>query len=247
MIDRDPFKFLASLTDAFRKRLDADSALKPQFHYFAASMEAVSVRFSALDTLAAAFPNACVNANLDLKKRQEQHQILFDFFSNAWAAAESFYFGSYFVGYVLGPANFTFGMPQNGQLAKLRRISPKETVNAYSLFELHSAFTKQLQDFLDSDEYKLLDSMRNLLVHRLIPGRTISVSTVPGRAASHLIGLDTWYDGEVNRLYGGSFSPQKREFELNDNCLLRQRDWLDASIYKLSEELSKLATTKGLV
>jgi hypothetical protein len=90
VIERDPYRFLSSLTDAFRKRLEADSAVKPQFHFYVASMEAVSVRFSALDRLAAEFPKACVNTSLDLGERREQHQILFDFFSNAWAAVESF-------------------------------------------------------------------------------------------------------------------------------------------------------------
>jgi hypothetical protein len=87
MTERDPHKFLASLTDAFRKHLDVDPTVKPQFHYFTASMEAVSVRFSALDRLAAEFPIASVNTNVDLGKRQERNQILFDFFSNASAYA----------------------------------------------------------------------------------------------------------------------------------------------------------------
>lgn len=247
MIDRDPYKLPSSLTDAFRKRLDADSTVKPQFHYFSASMEAVSARFSALDRLAVDFPNACLNVNVDRVKRQQQQQILFDFFSNAWAAAESFCFGSYFVGSVLDPATFALGIPQSRQLTKLRRINPEATRNAYGSFAPTSAFTKQLQDFLDSNDYKLIDSMRNLLVHRLIPGRTISVSALLARGLPHSIDLDTWYDGEVDRLYGGSFAPQKRVFKLDDNCLSRQRDWLDQSIDSLSKELSNLATAKGLV
>jgi hypothetical protein len=178
---------------------------------------------------------------------QEQNQILFDFFSNAWAAVESFCCGSYFIGSVLDPANFTFGIPHNGKLTKLRSIKPKATRDAYGSFAPSSAFTKQLQDFLDSDEYKLLDSMRNLLVHRMIPGRIARISTVPGTDFPHMIDLDLWHDGEVNRLYGGSFPPQKRVFELDDDCLSRQRDWIDRCIDGLSQELSKLATAKGLV
>jgi hypothetical protein len=88
--------------------------------------------------------------------------------------------------------------------------------------------------------------MRNLLVHRLIPGRAIFISTAPERVSPHSIDLDTWHDGEVSRLYGGSFPSQKRVLELDDNCLSRQRDWIDRSIDSLSQELSKLATTKGL-
>ena len=184
-----------------------------------------------------------MNANVDLAKRQEQHQILFDFFSNASAVAESFCCGSYFVGSVLDPANFTLGIPYNGHMTELWKIDPKNTRIGYNSFEPQSAFTKQLQDFLDSNEYKLISSMRNLLVHRMVPGRTIRISA-PN--ASHSIDLDLWYDGDVYRFYGGTFSPQKRVFELDGDCLSRERDWIDISIHDLSEELSQLAAAKGL-
>ena len=244
LIDRDPYKFLAGLVGAFQNRLNTDPSVKPQLHFFAAAMEAVSVRFSALDRWAAAFPSACVNANVDLGKRQEQHQILFDFFCNAWASVESFCCGGYFIGSVLHPVNFAFGIPQSGQLTKLKKITPKETLGSYNTFEPRAAFTSQLQAFWDSDEYKLIRDMRMLLEHRMVPGRTILVQA-PN--ASHSIDLDIWYDGDVYRLYGGSFPPTRRMFELDDNCLSRQRDWLDVSIHDLSEKLGQLAATKGLV
>jgi hypothetical protein len=244
MTDRDPYKFLASLTEAFNRRQATDSTLTPQFHYFRASMEAVSVRFSALDRLAAAFPSACVNVNTDLGKRQEQHQLLFDFFSNAWASVESFCCGSYFIGSVLDPVNFPFGIPQSGHLTKLKKINPKETLDSYNRFEPNAAFTRQLQAFWDSNEYKLISAMRILLEHRIIPGRTIR-PLAPN--VSHSIDLDIWYDGDVYRLYGGSFPPSGRVFELDDNCLSKQRDWLDVSIHDLSEKLGQLAAAKGLV
>jgi len=187
MTERNPHKFLASLTDAFRKRLDVDPTVKPQFHYFTASMEAVSVRFSALDRLAAEFPIASVNTNEDLGKRQERNQILFDFFSNASAVVESFCCGSYFIGSVLDPANFLLGKPRNNLMTELWKIDPKKTLIAYNSFGPQSAFTKRLQDFLDSNEYKLINSMRNLLVHRMVPGITIRPLA---RSAAHAIDLD---------------------------------------------------------
>ena len=247
LIDRDPYKFLAGLVGAFQNRLNTDPSVKPQFHFFTASMAAVSTRFSALDRWAAEFPKACVGVNQDLGKHQEQHQLLFDFFSNASAAAESFCFGSYFIGSVLDPTNFPLAIPQSGHLTELWKIDPKKTRNGYGLFEPNSPFTKRLGDFLDSDEYKLISSMRNLLVHRIIPGRTISIATAPGRVTSHLIDLDLWFDGDVYRSYGGSFPPQRRVFELDDNCLSKQRDCLDVSIHDLSEELSQLAVSKQLI
>lgn len=247
LVERDPYKFLAGLVGAFQNRLNTDSSLKPRFHFFSASMEAVSVRFSALDRLAAAFPSACVNANVNLVKRQEQHQLLFDFFSNAWASVESFCCGSYFVGSVLDPVSFPYGVPRRNLLKRLRRITPNETLDSYNAFEPDAVFTRRLQAFLNSKEYKLISTMRMLLEHRMVPGRTISISLDPGKDHAHLIDVDTWYDGDVYRLYGGSFPPQRRVFELDGNSLFRQRDWLDVSIHQLSEELCQLAADKGLV
>jgi hypothetical protein len=242
LVDRDPDKFLAALARAFQNRVNTNRSLLPQSQYFFASMAAVSVRFSALDRLAAAFPIACVNADVDLVKRQEQHQILFDFFSNARASVESFCCGSYFIGSVLDPTDFPLAIPQNGHLTELWRIDPKKARNGYNLSEPNSAFTKRLEDFLNSDEYKLVSAMRSLLVHRIIPGRTILIQA-PN--ASHVIDLDIWYGGDVYRLYGGSSPPTRRMFELDDNCLSKQRDWLDVSIHQISEELSQLAVAKG--
>jgi hypothetical protein len=182
-----------------------------------------------------------------LGKHQEQHQLLFDFFSNAWASVESFCCGSYLIGSVLDPGNFPFAIPQSDRLTKLKKITPKATLGSYNTFEPNAVFTRQLQAFLDSNEYKLISDMRMLLEHRLVPGRTISISLSPGKDHTHLIDLDTWYDGDVCRLYGGSFPPQGRVFELDGNCLFRQRDWLDVSIHQLSEELCQLAAAKGLV
>jgi len=243
MTERDPDKFLASLTDAFRKRLEMDSTVKSQFHYFEASKEAVSVRLCALDRLAAQCPISSQNTNVDLGKRQERNQVLFDFFSNASAVIESFCCGSYFVGSVLDSANFPLVTLSNNVMTELRKINPKKTKTAYNSFAPQSPFTKRLQVLLDSNEYELISSMRNLLVHRMVPGLTIQLQPT---GATHAIDLDLWYDGEVRRCYGGALPPAKRMFDLDDACLSTQRNWIDDSIHDLSEELSQFAATKGL-
>jgi hypothetical protein len=187
LIERDPYKFLAGLAGAFQNRVNANRSILPQSQYFFASRTAVSTRFSALDRLAAEFPKACVDVNQDLGKHQEQHQLLFDFFSNAWASVESFCCGSYFIGSVLDPGNFPFAIPQSDRLTKLKKITPKATLGSYNTFEPNAVFTRQLQAFLDSNEYKLISDMRMLLEHRLVPGRTISISLNPGKDHTHLI------------------------------------------------------------
>lgn len=181
-----------------------------------------------------------MNANTDLSKRREQNQILFDFFSNALASFESFCCGSYFVGAALDPVLFPFGTPLSGTLTKLKRIYPKSTLESYRAFAPTSAFTNHLRDCLDSDEYRLIDAMRNLLVHRVVPGRSIRL----GGNIPHGIDLDQWWEGDVTRIYGGSGFPEpKRVFELDVNCLVRQRDWIENAVDGLSKNLTELTVT----
>jgi hypothetical protein len=71
MVERDSEKFLSSLNEAFRIRQEANASLKAQYMFFFASMSAVSLRLTALDSLAAKFPEASINVATDLSKRQE--------------------------------------------------------------------------------------------------------------------------------------------------------------------------------
>lgn len=177
MVERDPDKFLSSLVVAIRNRMEADDSLKPQYHLYSASISAVSLRLSALDSLAAKFEEASINVNTNLEKRKEQDQILFDFFSNASASFESFCSGSYFVGAVLYPNGFDFGQPKNRVLENLKKIGPESAHKSYQQFAPNSDFTIGLRELLGSDKYKMLEMMRNLLLHRIHPGRTIRLST----------------------------------------------------------------------
>jgi hypothetical protein len=232
-------KFMSALGATLHKRQEADTSLKPQYMFFYASMSAVAVRLTALDSLAEKFPKACVGANTDLGKRREQNQILFDFFSNALASFESFCCGSYFVGAALDPVLFHFGTPVHSTLKKLKGIYPKSTLESYMAFAPDSAFTNQLADCLGSDEYRLSDAMRNLLVHRFVPGRSIRLST-HRRNIPDGIDLDLWYKGDVSRIYGGTFPEPPWEFDLDANCLVRQRDWIDNTIDGLAKQLTEL-------
>jgi hypothetical protein len=149
------------------------------------------------------------------------------------------------VGAVLDKGSFGFGVPVGGVLTELRKIYPKSTLESCKKFAPTSTFTKQLQDCLHSDEWKRMDMMRNLLVHRIVPGRTIRLST--HRDLPDSIDLDQWFEGDVTRIYGGVGLPEpKWTFELDANCLVRQRDWIDKSIDGISERLTELAKDNGL-
>jgi hypothetical protein len=240
MVDRDPEKFLSTLSAALHKRLEGDASIKPQWMFFSTSKSAVSLRLSALDSLAEKFPQACVGANTDLGKRREQDQILFDFFANALASFESFCCASYFVGAVLDPVSFPAGIPVNDTLSDLRQINPTSTLKSYKVFASNSEFTKELQASLFSDKYTKTNKIRNLLLHRLTPGRTILLSTHTD--LPHRLDLDLWFSGDLKGIYGGSGIPEsKLVFDLPPDCLTIERDWVDKTIDGLAGQLTELA------
>jgi hypothetical protein len=93
--------------------------------------------------------------------------------------------------------------------------------------------------------WKRMDMMRNLLVHRIVPGRTIRLSA--RRDLPDSIDLDQWFEGDVTRIYGRVGLPEpKWTFELDANCLVMQMDWIDKSIDGISERLTELAKDNGL-
>jgi hypothetical protein len=241
MVDRDPENFLSALTNAFHRRFEAEPSLKPQFLFYSASMRAVSIRLGALDALSSSFPEASKNAGINQRKRWQQDQILFDFFSNASAAFESFCCGSYFLGAVLDPSNFKFAIPEKGWLKELPKIGPERTLKSYKAFAPNSKFTEQLHDCLNSTEYKVIAMMRNLLVHRVAPGRIRQLSS-----NLDVMDLDVWFKGEVSRFYTTNLPAPESVFEVDDDCLARERDWIDNSIDGLAKELAELAKAKSL-
>jgi hypothetical protein len=86
----------------------------------------------------------------------------------------------------------------------------------------------------------LIDALRNLLVHRIVPGRSIQLSN--SREIPHGIDLDQWWEGDMTRIYGGCGFPEpKRVFDLDANCLVRERDWVDNTIDGLAKQLTELA------
>jgi hypothetical protein len=96
-------------------------------------------------------------------------------------------------------------MPVNHVFTQLRRISPETTLQSYEEFAATSLFTKQLRDCWDSDERKLMEKMRNLLVHRIVTGRIIPAGDIP-----HAIDLEQWFEGDMTRVYGESDLPESK-------------------------------------
>jgi hypothetical protein len=88
----------------------------------------------------------------------------------------------------------------------------------------------------------VLTAMRNVLLHRFDPGRTVSLN--PSRP--HLIDLDLWYDADWTRAQGGTVPESRLKFSLDPDALIKLRDWIDEQLTSLSSGLCSLAATYQL-
>jgi hypothetical protein len=239
MIDRDPDAYLSSLYGPLNRRCQADSRLQPASHAFYAAKSAVSTRMKAIDEHAKKFEDLVDDPKRpsELAKRLPiENQVLFDFFANGLSALESFCFASYYVGAVIDSAKFNVNKNPRG-------IVPKEVSARFNALDPTDGFTLALSACLSSSEFQLLTAMRNMLLHRLHPGRSVRVFNP---SAPHEIDLDLWHDGDWSRAQGGTMPQSKLKFLLGSDALIKLRNWIDGQLGSLSLALSALAGKRGL-
>ena len=170
-----------------------------------------------------------------MQRMFEEDQLLFGFFTNALSAIESFCFGAYFVGTALRKSGFD----PNPDLVF---VSPKKTLKCFRNFYSNSPFTKTLRRCIWSDEYGTISAIRNMLSHRLSPGRTIRPMV-----DIHSWNLDQWHEGDWSSEGPGiSKPPPKIEFLLESKSLIELRDWSEQQLELLGKNLQSLAASKGL-
>jgi hypothetical protein len=141
---------------------------------FALSEVAVIDRLTALPNINGRFKRALLRRR-SLKRQALENVALFDFFTNALAAMESFVFGAYCVGVELDPSLFN---PSRN----LWEIKPAITLACYHKRAPNSSFYQSLRACLHSKEYNSISAMRNVLCHRGMPGRYVELSTIAGSA-----------------------------------------------------------------
>jgi hypothetical protein len=239
MLTRDPEMFLKSLSDAFIDHTAEPSIPRRNAHFFSAAKRAVIARLKALDRIILQFASLSKEP-LTLERTFEEDQLLYDFFANALSAIESFCFGAYFLGTTLSDSTFEAE-------PKLRCINPQNTLNRFKNYCANSPFTKALQTCISSQEYRDIAAVRNVLSHRINPGRSIHFTTAPLPSPANSWNLDQWVEGEwSNAGPGVGNPPPKKEISLEPKMLNGFRDWLDQQLELLSKELQSLADFHGL-
>jgi hypothetical protein len=184
MIDRDPDAYLRPLYGSVCRCCQANPNLTPASHAFYAAKSAVPTRLKAIDAHAEKFVELVTDPHrsAELAARLPiENQALFDFFANALAALESFCFASYYVAAVIDSTRFSVNKNP-------REISPKAVSACFKALDSTHGFTTASSACLSSRNFDLLRAMRNMLLHRLQPGRTIQLGT----SAPDEIDLDLW-------------------------------------------------------
>jgi hypothetical protein len=239
MLTRDPEIFLKSLSDAFIDRTTEPSIPRRNAQFFSAAKRAVIARLKALDRIVPQFEGFSKDPH-SVQRNSEEDQLLYDFFANALSAIESFCFGAYFLGTALSKSVFELE-------PKLRCINPQNTLSCFQKYYANSPFTSALQTCISSQEYRDITAIRNMLSHRITPGRSIHFTTAPLPGLPNSWDLDQWYDGDWSNAGPGVGNPSpKREISLEPKMLIDFRDWLDQQLELLGSELENLMAYHGL-
>jgi hypothetical protein len=235
MLSRDADVFLNSLsTTLFAHTSAPDSVPTRNAHFFHAAKSASIARLVALDRIIPEFEKLS-KEDRTTERMFEEDQLLFDFFANAHSSIESFCFGAYFLGTALEKSVLD---PDPDLLF----VTPKKTLKYFRNLYSNSPFTKMLRRCIWSQDYRTISAIRNMLSHRLSPGRTIRPMM-----DMHSWNLDQWYEGEWSSVGEGVGKPMaEKEFQIESKSLTGLRDWLHRQLELLGKRLQSLAAGRGL-
>lgn len=113
-------------------------------------------------------------------ERYVQEHHLFGFFYTGLAALEAFHYGLFAMGALVKPLEFPMVTPGNR-----RAVIPEKTFETFSTFFPAEPLPLKLGALKDDQEWKNWNDTRNVLSHRMIPGRAYLLSTAesgPGGA-----------------------------------------------------------------
>lgn len=122
----------------------------------------------------------------------EIEQCIYTFFANALSTLECFAFCLYFVGSMLDPRAFN-------KISKPRDITPKSTLAAYRSALPNAPITQCMDAMIKDPAFVRIDTVRNMLAHRLAGKRTVSSVGSTGQDGSYNCKRDErWYIPGLN-------------------------------------------------
>jgi hypothetical protein len=209
-------EFGTHASEFFPAALSDESLNDPQQrrHQFVGSWQAVRFRYRACSEANEEFKSLFQNAsglwrewNADEEHSYKMERCLYTFFTNGLSVFESFAFCLYFVGNAIKPQYFTL-------VNQPRKITLRSASEAFQAAFPHAEISNRLSALANDADLCRLDSIRNILSHRIAGMRSVrsySVLELDGAVtgtreeAWHLHGTDELrYDEEmIQRLLNG--------------------------------------------
>jgi hypothetical protein len=149
-------------------------------------------------------------------ERYRQDHDLFGFVVSSLSAIECVYFAAYCIGSLLKPTDFPLSRPAS------LKFYPQDVSKRFQLAFPGDMLTDAMRAVLGDPEYKQLRDLRNVLAHRGTPPRMHFFRTsgpdTPSAIPSNLADLaSTW----------------RYNLQLNPQCLVPYRTWLEGSLDRL--------------
>ncbi len=184
-----------SQVSRYLSTLGVDAATVPGFAGYAGGWNALIMRFRAADEYSMSAiewlttqPGSPAN-----QVRFTQERDLFGFFAQAVSAVESCCFATYHIGRLARPTHF--GLPPESVTARASAV-------AFSSAFPSTPLDVALASLTASAEWKRMRDIRNMLIHRESPGRTVFLGSGPGYTPrpAEWTGLGTTLDAPLVEL-----------------------------------------------
>ena len=165
-------------------------------------------------------------ANPSFEQQYLQGQYLFNFFINGLSILESICYALFAIGSLVKPSSFLIATSE-----ERKRISPENTEKCFrQVFGLEPITTLLTGLVINSQEFQDWKIIRNVLIHRVIPSRLVSLSTTNTKVP------DIWRVEIASGL----------TLDLDMNTTISKRLWLNNQLILLITEINAF-TQKELI
>lgn len=124
----------------------------------------------------------------------EQEHSLFSFFASGMSAIECFFFALHAIGAHYAPGHFKL------QADNLRNVSPKSVTESFEVKWPIEAITQSMRHLIDLHEFIIWARVRNILIHRAVPPKTIIIQ--PGHSTKAIWQIEDVGIEDANQMLG---------------------------------------------
>jgi len=164
-----PASFPIVAYESVQKRMGPQQPLHPnEWRHHTGGWNAVHYRIIGCEKCVGRYTDSFAISGVapQLDEQIAQDNALFGFFVYALSAIESYFFAMHAVASILAPADFPMATEQD-----LKRITPKVTIQRFDRKFGGNVVSTVMKQTVSEAEYQEWKDLRNVLVHRSVPGR----------------------------------------------------------------------------